>query len=66
MVTMGIFPFKEKTPWLSRESNPGPHDSSQKLWPLDHETGHTLNMPPKSGAMPGFVLKFASFEALSA
>jgi hypothetical protein len=26
MVTMGIFPFKEKFSRLSRESNPGPHD----------------------------------------
>jgi hypothetical protein len=25
MVTMGIFPFKEKFPWQSRELNPGPH-----------------------------------------
>jgi hypothetical protein len=22
----GIFPFKEKSPWQNRESNPGPHD----------------------------------------
>jgi hypothetical protein len=26
MVAMGIFPFKEKSPWQNRESNPGPHD----------------------------------------
>jgi hypothetical protein len=26
MVAMGIFPFKEKFPWQSRESNLGPHD----------------------------------------
>jgi hypothetical protein len=26
MVTMGIFPFKEKSTWQNRESNPGPHD----------------------------------------
>jgi hypothetical protein len=26
VVTMGIFPFKEKSPWQNRESNPGPHD----------------------------------------
>jgi hypothetical protein len=26
MVTMGIFPFKEKSPCFNRESNPGPHD----------------------------------------
>jgi hypothetical protein len=26
IVTMGIFPFKEKSPWQNRESNPGPHD----------------------------------------
>jgi hypothetical protein len=26
MVTMGIFPFKEKFPWQNRESNPVPHD----------------------------------------
>jgi hypothetical protein len=26
MVTMEIFPFKEKSPWQNRESNPGPHD----------------------------------------
>ena len=25
-VTMGIFPYQEKFPRLSRESNPGPHD----------------------------------------
>jgi hypothetical protein len=23
---MGIFPFKEKSPWQNRESNPGSHD----------------------------------------
>jgi hypothetical protein len=26
MVAMGIFPFKEKSPWQKRESNPGPHN----------------------------------------
>jgi hypothetical protein len=26
MVAKGIFPFKEKSPWQNRESNPGPHD----------------------------------------
>jgi hypothetical protein len=26
MVAMGIFPFKEKSSWQNRESNPGPHD----------------------------------------
>jgi hypothetical protein len=26
MVAMGIFLFKEKSPWHNRESNPGPHD----------------------------------------
>jgi hypothetical protein len=26
MVTMGIFPFKEKSPWQNWESNPGPYD----------------------------------------
>ena len=26
MVTTGIFPCKEKFPWESRETNPGPHD----------------------------------------
>jgi hypothetical protein len=26
MVTMGISPFKEKSPQQNRESNPGPHD----------------------------------------
>jgi hypothetical protein len=26
MVARGIFPFKEKSPWQNRESNPGPHD----------------------------------------
>jgi hypothetical protein len=26
MVIMGIFPFKEKSPWQNQESNPGPHD----------------------------------------
>jgi hypothetical protein len=26
MVTMGIFPFKENSPWQNRKSNPGPHD----------------------------------------
>jgi hypothetical protein len=25
-VARGIFPFKEKSPWQNRESNPGPHD----------------------------------------
>jgi hypothetical protein len=25
MVTMGIFPFKEKSPYWNGESNPGPH-----------------------------------------
>jgi hypothetical protein len=24
MVAKGIFPFKEKSPWQNRESNPGP------------------------------------------
>jgi hypothetical protein len=24
MVTMGILPFKEKSPWQNQESNPGP------------------------------------------
>jgi hypothetical protein len=31
MVTMGIFPFKEKAPWQNRESNPGLVISNQKL-----------------------------------
>jgi hypothetical protein len=26
MVARGIFPFKEKSPWQNRESNPEPHD----------------------------------------
>jgi hypothetical protein len=26
MVTKGIFPLKEKSPWQNRESNPVPHD----------------------------------------
>jgi hypothetical protein len=26
MVTTGIFPFKEKSPWQSWESNPWPYD----------------------------------------
>jgi hypothetical protein len=26
MVTMGIFPFKKKSTWYNRESNPEPHD----------------------------------------
>jgi hypothetical protein len=26
MVTMRIFPFKEKSPWQFRESNPAPHN----------------------------------------
>jgi hypothetical protein len=39
MVTMVIFPFKEKSPWQNRESNPDFMISSQKLRPLDHEAG---------------------------
>jgi hypothetical protein len=31
MVTIGIFPFKEKFPWQNRESNPGPHDQTTRL-----------------------------------
>jgi hypothetical protein len=38
MITMGIFPFKEKFPWQNKESNPGPYEhlatrlvESQKL-----------------------------------
>jgi hypothetical protein len=42
MVTMGIFPFKEKSPWQNRQSNLGPHISSQKLQPLDHEAGRSV------------------------
>jgi hypothetical protein len=30
MVTMGIFPFKEKSPWQNRESNPEPHDQQSE------------------------------------
>jgi hypothetical protein len=30
MVTMGIFPFKEKSPWKNRESKPGPHDQQSE------------------------------------
>jgi hypothetical protein len=26
MVNMGTFPFKEKSGWQNRESNPGPHE----------------------------------------
>jgi hypothetical protein len=26
MVAMGIVPFKDKSPWQNRESNPGPHN----------------------------------------
>jgi hypothetical protein len=39
MVAMGIFPFKEKSPWQNRESISSVI-SSQILWPLDHEAGH--------------------------
>jgi hypothetical protein len=30
MVTMGIFPFKEKFPWQNRESNLGPHNQQSE------------------------------------
>jgi hypothetical protein len=45
MVTMGNFPFKEKFPW----QNPtwDLMISSQKLCPLDHEAGLSLNMIKK-------------------
>jgi hypothetical protein len=30
MVAKGVFPFKEKSPWQNRESNPGPHDQQSE------------------------------------
>jgi hypothetical protein len=30
MVAMGIFPFKEKSPWQNLESNPGPQDQQSE------------------------------------
>jgi hypothetical protein len=37
---IGIFPFKEKSPWQSRESNPGHHDHVGGNYDhYDHEAG---------------------------
>jgi hypothetical protein len=30
MVTMGIFPFKEKSPWQNWQLNPGSHDQKSE------------------------------------
>jgi hypothetical protein len=31
MVAKGTFPFKEKSPWQNRETNPGPHDQYSEI-----------------------------------
>ena len=41
MVTAGIFPFKENSHGRTRNRTRDLMISSQKLWPLDHEAGHT-------------------------
>jgi hypothetical protein len=40
MVTMGIFPFKEKSHGGTGNLTRDLMISSQKLWPLDHEDGY--------------------------
>jgi hypothetical protein len=47
MVTMGIFPFKEKSPWQNRESNPEPHDQQSE----------TLTTRPRGWSQPLHVSK---------
>ena len=41
MVTAGIFPFKENSHSRAGNRTWDLMISSQRLWPLDHETGHT-------------------------
>ena len=42
MVTAGIFPFKENSHGRAGNRTRDLIISSQRLWPLDHEAGHTL------------------------
>ena len=41
MVTVGIFPFKENSHGRAGNRSRDLMISSQRLWPLDHKSGHT-------------------------
>ena len=59
MVTAGTFPFKENSHGRAGNQTQDLMVSSQRLWPLDHEAGHTdecLNSEIKGHSTPTFIL----------